>query len=144
MGNLQGQVAVRDGSLTIPDSPAMRFSTAISVRIADDHIRLTPTRVQTSEQDEAQVEADYAMDGNTLDLSISTDVMKVESLRKQVALAAVPWLEQVSAGQWSGQLHYHYGADLSGWTGRLALSGAEIPVPGLADPVHNRLRPMRK
>jgi hypothetical protein len=33
-------------------------------------------------------------------------------------------------------LRYHYGQDLSGWTGQLDLSGAEIPVPGLADPVH--------
>jgi hypothetical protein len=52
-----------------------------------------------------------------------------------VALAAVPWLEQVRAGQWSGELHYHYGVDLSGWSGRLAVKGAEIPVPGLADPL---------
>jgi len=99
------------------------------------HIRLTPARVRTSEQDEAQVEADYAMGDNTLDLAISTEAMRVASLRAQVALAAVPWLEQVRAGQWSGQLHYHYGADLSGWTGRLELKDAEIPVPGLADPV---------
>jgi len=133
-GNLQGQVAVRDGSLTIPDSPAMRFDQA-TVVFDGGHIRLTPARVQTSGQDEAQVEADYAMDDNTLDLSISTEAMNVESLRKQVALAALPWLEQVRSGQWSGQLHYHYGADRSGWTGRLALSDAEIPVPGMADPV---------
>jgi hypothetical protein len=61
--------------------------------------------------------------------------MAVESLRAQVALAAVPWLEQVRSGKWSGELHYHYGADLSGWTGRLAVSDAEIAVPGIADPL---------
>jgi hypothetical protein len=133
-GNLQGQVAVRDGSLTIPDSPGIRFDQA-AILFDSGHIRLTPARVRTSGQDEAQVEADYAMGDNTLDLAISTEAMKVESLRAQVALAAVPWLEQVRSGQWSGQLHYHYGLDLSGWTGRLHLSGAEIPVPGLADPV---------
>jgi hypothetical protein len=133
-GNLQGQVAVRDGSLTIPNSPAMRFDQA-AIAFDGGHIRLTPTTVSAPDQDEAQVEADYAMGDNTLDLAISSEGMKVESLRAQVALAAVPWLEQVRSGQWSGELHYHYGVDLSGWTGRLALSGAEIPVPGLADPV---------
>jgi hypothetical protein len=133
-GNLEGQVAVRDGSMAIPDSPAMRFDQA-AIAFDNGHIRLTPTTVSTPDQDEALVEADYAMGDNTLDLSISSDGMKVESLRAQVALAAVPWLEQVRSGQWSGELHYHYGVDLSGWTGRLTLSGAEIPVPGLADAV---------
>ncbi|MEI9973887.1 MAG: hypothetical protein WDO73_18640 [Ignavibacteriota bacterium] len=132
-GNLQGQLAVRDGSMTIPDSPAMRFDQAAIV-FDEGHIRLAPTAVRTTEQDAARVEADYAMGDNTLDLAISTDGMKVESLRAQVALAAVPWLEQVRSGQWSGELHYHYGVDLSGWTGRLAVKGAEIPLPGLADP----------
>jgi len=133
-GNLQGQLAVPVGSVTIPNSPAMRFDRAAIV-FDSGHIRLSPTAVRTSDQDEAQVEADYAMGDNTLDLAISTDGMKVESLRAQVALAAVPWLEQVRSGEWSGELHYHYGVDLSGWTGRLAIKGAEIPVPGLTDPL---------
>jgi len=99
------------------------------------HIRLSPALVRTSDQDQAQLEADYVMGDRTLDLSISTEAMKVASLRAQVALAAVPWLEQVRSGQWSGELHYHYGAEQSGWTGQLDLSDAEIPVPGLADAV---------
>jgi hypothetical protein len=133
-GDLQGQLAVRDGSMKLPDSPAMHCDQA-NVIFDSGHIRLSPTVVRTADQDEANVEADYAMGDNTLDLSISTDGMKVESLRAQVALAAVPFLEQVRAGQWSGELHYHYGVDLSGWTGRLAISRAEIPVPGLVDPL---------
>jgi hypothetical protein len=133
-GALQGQVAVRNGSLTIPNSPAMQVDQAAVVFDAG-HIRLTPTTVRTSDQDEAQVEADYAMGDNTLDLAIATEGMKVESLRAQVALAAVPWLEQVKSGQWSGELHYHYGVDLGGWTGRLAVKDAEIKVPGMADPL---------
>ena len=134
-GTLQGQISVRDAALTIPDSPAMRFDQAAIV-FDGGHVRLSPTTVRTSEQDEAQVQADYAIGDNTFDLSISANAMKVASLRAQVALAAVPWLEQVRTGQWSGELNYHYGVDLSGWTGRLDLKGAEIPVPGLADPVH--------
>ena len=133
-GNLQGQVAFHDVSLTIPDSPAIKFEQA-GIVFDGGHIRLSPALVRTSEQDQAQLEADYSMDDRSLDLSISTEAMQVASLRAQVALAAVPWLEQVHTGQWSGQLHYHYGVDLSGWTGQLDLTGAEIPVPGLADPV---------
>jgi hypothetical protein len=134
-GNLQGQLIIRNGSITIPNSPAMGFEQA-EVVLDSSHIRLSPTTVHTPDQDEAQVEADYAVGDNTLDLSISTGGMKVESLRAQAALAAVPLLEQVRSGQWSGELHYHYGADLSGWSGRLAIGDADIPVPGMADPLH--------
>ena len=91
--------------------------------------------VRTADQDQAQIEADYAMDEETLDLSISAEAMKVASLRAQVALAAVPWLEQVRSGQWSGQLHYRLAAAKAGWTGRLELGDAQIAVPGLADPL---------
>ena len=60
--------------------------------------------------------------------------MKVESLRSQVALAAVPWLEQVQSGQWSGDLHYHYEPDKAGGAA-IAIDRSAYPLPGFADPV---------
>ncbi len=175
-GSLQGQLAFHDAALTIPDSPPVLFDQA-NVIFDHGHVRLSPALVHTADKDQAEIQADYAMTEQTLDLSISTAAMKVASLRSQVALAAVPWLEQVKSGQWSGQLHYHRGpappaggssaaaatpgmgmkalpaaglADAgkraanpspvdnlphTGWTGRLELQDAEIPLPGLADPV---------
>ena len=112
----------------------MRFDQAAIV-FEGGHIRLTPTRVRSSERDEAQVEADYAMGDNTLDLAISAEAMQVASLRAQVALAAVPWLEQVRTGQWSGELRYHYGVDLSGWTGKVGTEQRRDPGARLADPL---------
>ena len=133
-GTLRGQLTVSHGSLAIPDSPVMHFERA-DVVFDSGHILLQPAAVSTSDEDQAQVKADYAMDGNVFDLAISTAAMNVESLRAQVALAAVPWLEQIQSGQWSGELHYHLDADSSGWTGRLEVKDAEITVPGLADPL---------
>ncbi len=131
---LQGEVALHDASLTIPGSPPLRFEQAHIV-FDQGHIHLAPALVLTTGQDQVQVEADYAMDQETLDLSLSTEAMAVESLRAQAALAAVPWLEQVRSGQWSGQLSYHSEPAQAGWTGRLELTGAEIPEPGLAEPL---------
>jgi hypothetical protein len=133
-GSFQGELAFHDTALTIPDSPPVRFEQAHMV-VDHGHVRLSPAVVRTADQDQAQVEADYAMDGETLDLSISAEAMKVASLRAQVALAAVPWLEQVRSGQWSGQLHYRLAAIKAGWTGRLQIGDAQIAVPGLADPI---------
>ena len=133
-GNFQGQLALHDTAVTIPDSPPVRFDQAY-VTFDHGHVRLSPALAHTSEQDEARVEADYNLDQDTLDLAISTDSMNVESLRAQVALAAVPWLEQVTSGQWSGTLHYHRDADTAGWNGAMDVSDARISIPNLADPL---------
>jgi len=133
-GKLQGTIGLHDTSLAIPDSPPLRSDRAYVV-FDDGHVRLTPAQVETADHDLAQVEADYAMAGNMLDLSIHSDSMKVASLRAQVALAAVPWLEQLQSGEWSGDLHYHVETGKAGWTGKLTIQDARVPVAGLAAPV---------
>ena len=133
-GSLQGALAFHDTALAIPDSPAVRFEQA-HIILGNGHARLSPALVRGGENDEARIEADYALDTQTLDLAITTDAMKVQSLRAQVALAAVPCLEQITAGQWSGELHYHREPVEAAWSGRLALTDAAIAIPGLADPV---------
>jgi hypothetical protein len=133
-GSLQGALGFHDTALGIPDSPPVRFEQA-HIILGNGHARLSPAVVRGGENDEARIEADYAIDTQALDLAISTDAMKVQSLRAQVALAAVPCLEQITAGQWSGDLHYHRAPDEAAWSGRLALTDATIAIPGLADPV---------
>ena len=133
-GSLQGALAFHDTALAIPDSPAVRFEQA-NIILENGHVRLSPALVRGGENDEARIEADYTLDTQTLDLAISTDAMKVQSLRAQAALAAVPFLEQITAGQWSGELRYHRTPDEAAWSGRLALADAAIAIPGLADTV---------
>ncbi len=133
-GSLQGALAFHDTALGIPDSPAVRFEQA-HIILEHGHARLSPALVRGGENDEARIEADYTFDTQTLDLAISTDAMKVQSLRAQVALAAVPCLEQITGGQWSGELRYHRAPAEAAWSGQLALTDATIAIPGLADPV---------
>jgi hypothetical protein len=130
-GGVQGAVAFQDASLTIPDSLAVRFEHAALV-FDGGHVRLSPAVARMADEDAAEIEADYTMGSGALDVSISTEAMKVASLRAQ---AAVPWLEQVRSGQWSGQLRYHREAERAGWSGHLQLQDAEVPIPGLADPL---------
>jgi len=127
-GSLQGALAFHDTALAIPDSPAVRFEQA-NIILGDGHARLSPALVRGGEKDEARIEADYALDTQTLDLAISTEAMKVQSLRAQAALAAVPCLEQITAGQWSGELHYHRAPTEAAWNGRLGLTDAAIAIP---------------
>jgi len=105
------------------------------VVLGDGHARLAPSLVHTADGGEAQVEADYTIDQDALDLAISTEKMKVASLRAQVSLAAVPWLDQLWSGQWSGNLLYHHEPGKAGWSGDLQVDHAELAVPGLTSPV---------
>ncbi len=133
-GSLQGALGFHDTALAIPDSPAVRFEQA-HIILENGHARLSPALVRGGEHDEARIEADYALDTQVLDLAISTDAMKVQSLRAQVALAAVPCLEQIASGEWSGELRYHRTPAEAAWSGRLVLTDASIGIPGLADTV---------
>lgn len=133
-GKLQGTVGFHSTSLTIPDSPPVRAESAYVV-FDEGHARLSPVLVETPEHDKAQVEADYAMSGDVLDLAIHSDAMKVSSLRAQVALAAVPWLEQLQEGEWAGDLRYHHETQKAGWTGRLTIRDARVAPPALAAPI---------
>lgn len=133
-GSFLGELIFRDAAVTIPDSPPVRFEQA-RVLIDHGHVRLEPTAARTTAGDQAQIQADYTVDDDRLDLGIVAQAMKIESLRAQAALADVPWLEQVRSGQWSGSLNYRHGPSDAGWSGRLTLTGARIEVPGLADPV---------
>jgi hypothetical protein len=139
-GSLQGTLGFHDTAVTIPDSAPIRMQQAYVV-LGNGHAHLTPASAVTDSGDRGTLEADYA-DG-AFDLTIASDAMPVAALRSQVALAAVPWLEQLASGQWSGQLHYHREssqasappAPPSAWSGDLEVSHARVTVPGLADPV---------
>ena len=133
-GSLEGVLDFHDTSIAIPDSPPIRSKQA---RLVFDggHAKLAPAVVRTVQDETAQLEADYDWKAQSLDLTISTDAMRLESLRAQAALAAIPWLEQVSSGSWKGQLRYQMAAAKTGWSGAIDLEDANFPLPGLAEPL---------
>lgn len=144
-GNLQGELDFHDASVAMPDSPPIRSAQA---RLIFDggHARLASAQVSTSRDETALLEADYDWKAQAFDLTISTDAMRVESLREQAALAAIPWLDQVSGGVWNGQLRYQIvprtlppppapAQPKTGWTGAIDLRAASFPLAGLAEPV---------
>ena len=133
-GSLEGQLALHDAAVTIPDAPPVTLEEG-SVVLDGGHARLAPVQVRTAGQDQAQIQADYGFGDGTFDIAIFAARMKVAALRQQITLAAVPWLEQVQSGDWTGQLRYHFDAGKAGWTGSLQVNQAEIPVDGLADPL---------
>ena len=140
-GSLQGELSFHDTAVTIPDSAPIRLEKA-GFLFDRGHLHLAPALVRTAQDDQAQIEADYTFDTQNFALTITTESMDVASLRSQVALAAVPWLEQVQSGRWKGQLRYTWRPgpageeeEQTGWTGRIALTDARIPVAGVTEPL---------
>jgi hypothetical protein len=143
-GGWQGELALHNTSVAIPDSQPVRFE-QMHFMAGQGKVWLAPAVLRTANDEEASLEATYSMNDDSLDLSVSSDGMKLSSLRAQAALAAVPWLEQFSSGRWSGQLRYHHAVGQAfpsassklrdAWTGNLQISDAEINVPGLAHPL---------
>lgn len=137
---LQGELAFHDTAVAMPGSPSMRFEQA-RLLFDQGHAHLTPAVVHLSDEDHAQITADYHWDSQSFDLSVATDSMRVGVLKEEVALAAIPWLGQMEQGIWHGQLTYHCGPektpcmDNSGWEGRIQLTDARLPLPGIADPL---------
>jgi len=132
-GSLQGELALHDAAVTIQDTPPLTLDQA-SIVLDGGHARLAPTLVRTAARTSAN-RSRLRLSRGAFDIAISAGHMKVAALRAQVTLAAVPWLEQVRRGDWSGQLRYHRDTGTAGWTGSLEVNQAEIPVDGLADPL---------
>jgi hypothetical protein len=133
-GGWQGELVLHNTSLAMPDSQPVRFE-QMHIMMGKGALRAAPSVVRTAEDELAVIEAVYSLAGDTLDVSISSENMKVGTLRAQAGLHAVPWLDQLNSGSWSGQLRYHREPDHDVWTGNLQLSDAEIALPGLAHPL---------
>lgn len=142
-GSLEGRLAFHDVAIGMPNSPPIR-SAAGQLVFDRGHVRLESTPVLTAQNETAEMEADYDWAAHSLEVTVATDSMRIESLRAQAALAAIPWLEQVSSGIWKGQLRYQSSAAAplsaaappkAGWSGSFDLADARLALPGIADPV---------
>ncbi|HXI41248.1 MAG TPA: hypothetical protein VNH83_14790 [Bryobacteraceae bacterium] len=134
-GTWQGQLAFQDAAVTIPDSAPIRFEQA-KLLFEGGHVHLSEALARTQADDLARIEAEYDPRTGALDLSIATDSMAVAALRSQAALAAVPMLEQAESGVWKGKLRYQGEPGAAGeWSGAFQLTDANIPLPGMAEPL---------
>ncbi|MEX2263193.1 MAG: hypothetical protein WD696_14650 [Bryobacteraceae bacterium] len=141
-GDWQGQIVFQEASFSLFDAPALRMQRG-RMFFEGGRVRLASSSVHAVDGDEATLDGAYDLDSQAFHFSITTESMNVASLRAQVALAAVPLLEQVRTGSWKGRLRYDRTVAASGepagvrdgWSGRFQLTGAEIPIPGIPKPL---------
>jgi acetolactate synthase regulatory subunit len=130
-----GKVSLQDASLTLPDGHPLR---AASAAVVIDHqvMSLEPATVNVGENETADVEGSFSLEGEErLDLRITTRALSVSDMRS-FGVAAIPLLDQTPQGTWRGWARYEWARDEAGqWSGEYELLNARIPVDGLAEPV---------
>jgi acetolactate synthase regulatory subunit len=130
-----GKFALQDASLTLPDGRPLR---AAAAEVVIDHqvVSLEPTTVSVGENESADVEGSFSLEGaSRLDLKITTHALSVSDMRS-FGVASIPLLDQTPQGTWRGWARYEWARDEAGqWSGEYELLNARIPVDGLAEQV---------
>lgn len=134
-----GQLALSGASIKFPeDSKAQASSLRIDsaqARIAAGNVTLAPADVEMPDGQSAQIEAEYALDGSHENLRVTARKLSIGAT-PWLDTAAVPLIEQLHQGSWTGWISYEKtGQDSAVWTGQYDLQNAVVDIPGLASPV---------
>ena len=108
------------------DRPLRAAAAAVTI----DHqvMSLEPSTVNVGENESADVEGSFSLDGEArLDLKITTRALSVSDMRS-FGVAAIPLLDQTPQGTWRGWARYEWARDDVGqWSGEYELQNARIP-----------------
>jgi hypothetical protein len=130
-GGFQGEFGFQETRLDIPGTPPLSFEQA-RLLFDGSRVALLPAAVSTPDHQSVRLEGAWKWVTGDWEVGIGTAGMALEVLRAQASLAAVPWMEQLRSGRWTGDLRYRSNA---GWSGRAGVSDAVLPVAGVSQPV---------
>jgi hypothetical protein len=95
-------------------------------------ITLEATEVANESKETAAIAGSWDAGSHKLDVQLSSDGMQIASLKRQISVAGIPLLGNVTAGTWKGDLRYRD----NGWSGDVNLLDAEMPFEAFSEPVH--------
>jgi hypothetical protein len=134
-----GQLALSAASVKFPEdahaqASSLRIDSA-QVQIAAGNVTLAPADVQMPDGQSAQIEGEYALDASHESLRVTARKLSVGAT-PWLDIAAIPLLEQLHQGSWTGWISYDKAAPDAGvWKGQYDLQNAVVEIPGLASPV---------
>ncbi len=139
---IRGDVSLNGASIKMPNAPAVRFEDA-QLTLDGSRAKLSPALIRIGDRETARLEFDYGLDGQRLDLGLSTDGMSIAALQSEGGpLPGVPKPEFVSRlrdGAWQGSLRYHRDGNPPGqWSGAVEVRNSLVTVPGFAQPLELR------
>ena len=138
-GGMQGTLSIDKASIKISPEASAEFD-SIPLVIAGNDLAFGPAGVHLDNEETAQVQGHYAMDGHSIGLRVSSrelTVASVESGATRVLDAApIPVLERLKQGTFSGWVAFERKDEEPGkWTGEYGVQNALMDIPGVAEPV---------
>jgi len=136
---MDGALRVTNSTLTAAGAPPLRIANA-DLRFAGPTIALAPAAVTNDSNESASLEAVADVSTGSLEVSLTSDGMSIESLRRQVSVTGAPLLSNATEGSWSGSLRYSNttGAGVSPWSGAIHLKDAAIAFEAFSQPLRIR------
>jgi hypothetical protein len=137
-----GLLALSDSDIKLGDTSHLRAA-ASNVRLDGDRLHFGPAVVSGDDEQSAEIEVDYRPSTMAVDLRIRATSLAVAQVQSGsghlLTAAAVPFMEELRRGRWTGWLRYQAAGEFPGtWTGRFDLRDVTAAVPGVADPVRLR------
>jgi hypothetical protein len=137
-----GALALSRSRLTVGGATRFEFQPS-EVLLNGQSIRLSPTSVTGEGGQSAEITAEYDRTSNAVDLQIRAAALSIAEVQSGAghifSVAAVPLIERVRRGTWTGSLRYKAVAGSAGtWSGQFDLRDVLADVPGIADPVRIR------
>ena len=136
---LQGQILVRDVSLSAPDAPDLRIE-RVRIEVNRDRVHAAPFTIETGAGRAAQVEADFRAGAPSLEVLVATRGLAAGDLRaaseNMFGGPPIPLLAACEDGNWKGWVRYRREGAAEGlWTGAVELLDARLAVDGLSEPI---------
>ncbi len=134
---MDGTLNVADSTLIVAGTPPLHIPGA-ELRFSGSAIALEATEITNDRQEAAAIQGDWDTATQKFDVEFSSDGMAIASLRRQISVAGIPLLSQITSGSWKGDLRYsnHYADQAPGWSGEVNLTDADIPFEAFSGPLH--------
>jgi hypothetical protein len=128
---MNGTMNLTNSTLVVAGAPPLHIAGA-ELHFSGSMITLEATEVANESKETAAIAGSWDAGSRKLDVQLSSDGMQIASLKRQISVAGIPLLGNVTAGTWKGDLRYRD----NGWSGDVNLLDAEMPFEAFSEPVH--------
>lgn len=134
---MNGKMNLTNSTLVVAGTPPLHIPVA-ELHFSGSRINLEAAEVTNESKETAAIAGSWDADARKLNVELSSDGMSIASLKRQISVAGIPLLGNVTSGTWKGDLRYTSEASEpgTGWSGEVNLLDAEIPFEAFSAPMH--------
>jgi hypothetical protein len=134
---MDGRMNLTNSTFVVAGAPPLHIPGA-ELHFSGGLITLEATEVTNESKETAAIAGSWDAGTHKLNVELSSDGMQIASLKRQISVAGIPLLGNVTSGIWKGDLRYtgEAAGPGTGWSGDVNLLDAEIPFEAFSAPMH--------